>query len=249
MLTKARIKLIRSLRLKKYRQQNNLFVAEGTKIVTEIVQSNWSVVQVLASEAWLQQHASLLSGQEILTVSEQQMQQLTLLSSPSPAMALVEIPPPVPLPDLSKQWSLYLDDIRDPGNLGTIIRLADWFGWSTICLTPETVDPYNPKVIQATMGSLTRVGLHTVDPDTFWERVEGIPIWGAHMEGTSIYEAALPQAGILCIGSESHGLSPLVEAHCTDHITIPRQGQAESLNAAMATGILLSHMTQKMNQL
>lgn len=245
MLTKARIKLIRSLRLKKYRQQNNLFVAEGTKIVTEIVQSNWSVVQVLASEAWLQQHASLLSGLEILTVSEQQMQQLTLLSSPSSAMAVVEIPPPVPMPDLSTQWSLYLDDIRDPGNLGTIIRLADWFGWSTICLTPETVDPYNPKVIQATMGSLTRVGLHTVDPDTFWERAGGIPIWGAHMEGSSIYEAALPQAGILCIGSESHGLSPLVEKNCTDHITIPRQGQAESLNAAMATGILLSHMAAK----
>ena len=245
MLTKARIKLIRSLRLKKYRQQNNLFVAEGTKIVTEIVQSDWSVVQVLATAAWVQQHEALLTGQEVLTVSDKQMQQLTLLSSPSPALALVEMPDPAPLPDLTRQWTLYLDDIRDPGNLGTIIRLADWFGWPTICLTPETVDPFNPKVIQASMGSLTRVELPTIDPDTFWDHAKDIPIWGAHMEGTSIYEATLPQAGILCIGSESHGLSPLVEAHCTDHITIPRQGHAESLNAAMATGILLSHMTMK----
>lgn len=249
MLTKARIKLIRSLRLKKYRQQNNLFVAEGTKIVTEIVQSDWSVLQVLASKAWMEQHASLLTGLEIQIVSEQQMQQLTLLSSPSPAMAVVEIPPPTAFPDLSQQWTLYLNDIRDPGNLGTIIRLADWFGWSTICLTPETVDPFNPKVIQATMGSITRVGLHTVDPSTFWAQVGDIPIWCAHMEGTSIYEAALPEAGILCIGNEAQGLSTLLEGHCTNRITIPRQGQAESLNAAMATGILLSHMTQQMKQL
>lgn len=245
MLTKARIKLIRSLRLKKYRQQNNLFVAEGTKIVTEIVQSDWLVVQVLATEDWLTEHKTIANKVDSLIVSEKQMQQLTMLSSPSPVLALVEIPNPAPLPDLHQQWTLYLDDLRDPGNLGTIIRLADWFGWPTICLSPETVDPFNPKVIQATMGSLTRVGLHTVEPGTFWTKAQGLPIWGAHMEGASIYEAEVPQAGILCIGSESHGLSETVQQQLTHTISIPRQGQAESLNAAMATGILLSHMTWK----
>lgn len=247
MLSKARIKLIRSLRWKKYRYQHKLFIAEGTKIVTEIVQSGVPLQQIYATGAWLTTHADVMAHVPCQEVTPDQMKQITMLSTPSPVMAVIKMPKFSPAPLPQDRWSLYLDDIRDPGNLGTIIRIADWFGWDHIYCSPESADVYHPKVIQATMGSFLRVTCREAELNSLLPGVS-IPVWGATMDGTSLFDLSPPPAGLLCIGNEAKGLMDSTIAQLTQQVTIPGGGGAESLNAGVATGIFVAQITQNRRQ-
>ncbi len=241
MISRKEIKLIRSLNQKKYRDEEGLFVVEGEKSVEEALQSGFEVIKVF----------------RISEIGEEAMSRITLLSSPSPALALVRKPE---LPDASqindlialRPLSLGLDSIRDPGNLGTIIRLADWFGIGTIFASQDTVDCFNPKVVQASMGSLFRTQIIYCDllqiASEF--RAAGMPLFGTFLDGKSIYEEDLSSNGLIVMGSESKGISKALESLVTHRITIPSfspstEKRADSLNVALATAIICSEFRRR----
>jgi RNA methyltransferase, TrmH family len=239
MVSRSQSALVKSLKLKKYRQQSNLFVAEGTKAVTEILVSPLKVLHLFATGGWMERNTQLdLPAHTIATEAE--MKKLSHLSTPSEVLALVEMPEnPFSYEVLHSKLSLYLDSIRDPGNLGTLVRLADWFGLEHIICSDDCVDAFNPKAVQASMGSIGRVAVHYLEPDAFWAGLPEMPVLAADMQGESIFSSHPKPEGLLAIGSESHGLSPLVRSRSTQFVSIPRKGKAESLNAAMAAGIIL----------
>lgn len=239
MVSKSQSSLVKSLKLKKCRQQSNLFVVEGTKAVTVILVSQLTVQHIFASTSWLDAHRNLPLPANT-EVGEAELKKLSHLSTPSEVLALVEMPVhPFSYDVLPGKLSLYLDSVRDPGNLGTMVRLADWFGLEHIICSDDCVDAFNPKAVQASMGSIGRVAVHYLEPDTFWAGLPDIPVLAADMGGESIFTSRPKPEGLLAIGSESHGLSPLVRSRATQFVSIPRKGKAESLNAAMAAGIIL----------
>lgn len=244
MLSKAQIKYIQSLQHKKYRQKFGQFVAEGDKIVQELLQATRYVKAVYATREWLLDHRMLAekaTGVDVLEVAPVELKQLSSLSTPNQALALVQIPAPE-APVLDGAVSLALETIQDPGNLGTIIRIADWFGVRQIICSPDCADAYNAKTIQATMGSFMRVPVivHTI-PELL-ERNRHIPAYAATLHGDNIIKIKTIREGIILIGNESRGLSEEVLKLSSHHITIPRIGQAESLNAAIATGIICGRL-------
>jgi RNA methyltransferase, TrmH family len=236
MVSKNQIKLITSLHLKKYRVHHQLFIAEGVKVIQELLQSNFEMEHLFVSEnSFLD-----INDSKKTVVNEQEMKKLTALSSPSPCLAVFKIPNDIELGD--QGLIVALDDIRDPGNLGTIIRLCDWFGVKQIVCSNETVDLYNPKVIQATMGSLTRVNVRYTDLKTFISESK-LKVFGTFMDGENVYHQKLPQDGILVFGNEANGISSEIEQLVKNRIAIPRFGEiqkTESLNVAAATAIFLS---------
>ncbi len=234
MLSKSQIKLITSLKQKKFRQQHHLFVVEGIKTITELLQSNFEIYALYTTET-LNSDAK----NEII-ISETDLKRISFLTSPNKALAVFKIPQPKRIE--TKGLIVALDAVRDPGNLGTIIRLCDWFGVENLLCSSETVDCYNPKVIQATMGSITRVHISYVDLVSFLNDYEG-PVYGAFMEGENIYKTSLPQTGVIVMGNEANGISKKVDVAISNKISIPRYGNSqvtESLNVATATAILLS---------
>jgi len=239
MLTKATAKLIQSLKDKRARQESGLFVVEGTKTVTELAGSKIKVKSLFATAGWLQDNQHLFTNKaEIVEVSEQQLHQLSFMQSPQQVLALAHIPhQSLPARDIASQFVLALDTIQDPGNLGTIIRIADWYGIRHILCSPGCADVYNPKVIQATMGSFMRVQLHYLSLAEFF--AEHRPtVLGAFMNGQNLHKAQLPASGILLIGNEGSGINAELQPYITAAITIPRIGEAESLNAGVATAII-----------
>src|SRR6185312_4274818 len=243
MISKAQIKLIKSLGLKKNREQMHLFVAEGKKIVDELLQSTAiEVVHVYGS-------GNYFGNKPFTQVTEVEMKQMSTLTTPPNIMALCRIPTETyTMPDMQQELALVLDDIRDPGNLGSIIRIADWFGIKHIFCTPECVDAYNPKVVQASMGSIARVQLDYKNLRAILQECaeKKIPVYGAKLDGTSILKEHLSTNGLLIIGNESNGISPELGKYITNAIKIPSyQGGAESLNAAMATAILCAEFRRE----
>ncbi|TDM00018.1 MAG: RNA methyltransferase [Flavobacteriaceae bacterium] len=238
MLSKNQTKLISSLKQKKYRQKHGFFVVEGEKSVKEFVESSLKCVQIFSTlnYPWLS------STKEVQFVTQEEMARLSLFSSPSEILALFEIPQNSDfIPQEDSSLILALDGISDPGNLGTIIRLCDWFGISEILCSPDTVDCYNPKVVQATMGSLTRVKLHYCDLEQTLPKLD-LPVFGAMLQGENLYQSSLPKQMILLVGNEANGIRPSTIKTINTKISIPRFGsqkQTESLNVAMATGIIL----------
>ncbi len=228
MVAKSELKFIRSLQQKKYRQRHGLFVAEGVKLVTELLDSHLKVHAVYATDAGLFPQAT--------PISEAELKALSSLVQPNKVLAVFHIPEPQPL--RFEQWVLALDGVRDPGNLGTLIRLCDWFGIGQLLCSPDTVDAYNPKVLQATMGSIARVHLVYAPLPEALEAC-GVPVYGASMEGQPVGAEPLPEAGVLVMGSESHGLREQVRELLTATLAIPAFGKAESLNVATAAAILL----------
>lgn len=236
MVSKNQIKLITGLHLKKNRLANQLFLAEGVKVIQELLQSNFVLEHLYATE----ESFSSFSITNKSVVSECEMKKITALSTPSSCLAVFQI---------SKQelhtnagLLVALDDIRDPGNLGTIIRLCDWFGIEQIVCSKETVDLYNPKVVQATMGSIARVKLNYLDLEKFISETT-LPVFGTFMDGLNIYEEELPKEGIIILGNEANGISKSIEKLVKNRIAIPRFGnlqKTESLNVATATAIVLS---------
>ncbi|MBP0905524.1 TrmH family RNA methyltransferase [Mariniflexile gromovii] len=234
MLSKNQIKLITGLKQKKQRQQHGFFVVEGVKTIKELLQSQFVLHELYTTETF-----NIDAKKEVL-ISEADLKRISFLTTPNTALAIFKIPTPKPIE--AKGLIVALDAVRDPGNLGTIIRLCDWFGVENLVCSHETVDCFNPKVIQATMGSITRVAINYVNLGDFLKSTN-LPVFGAFMEGENVYKTKLPENGVLVMGNEANGVSKEVEAVITNKISIPRFGDlqaTESLNVATATAILLS---------
>jgi TrmH family RNA methyltransferase len=240
MLSKKEIKDIQSLGLKKYREETRLFAAEGPKIVSELIAAAPSQVEMIyAVENWAKENSGWIGDFRLTEVSETELGRLSQLQTPNKVVTVFkqfEYREPV-----LSSFSLYLDAIQDPGNFGTIIRIADWFGVQNVICSPGCADLYNPKVVQSTMASIARVNVF-YDEDDNWLRKQNVPMFAATLHGKSLYEFQKPKEGILLIGNESKGLRKELMEKAQERITIPRKGAAESLNAAVATGILLSHL-------
>ena len=232
MLSKNQIKNITRLKQKKYRQQEGLFIAEGGKVIKEFLNSTFKLVDLFTTETFNVENESI--------ISEADLKKISCLTTPNTALAIFKMPDAKALKN--EGLILALDDIRDPGNLGTIIRLCDWFGIKQLVCSHKTVDCYNPKVVQATMGSLTRVKIVYTDLSVYLKTIN-LPVLGAFMDGINVYQTNLPKAGVLVLGNEANGISSIIEACVTDKISIPRFGDlqaTESLNVATAGAILLS---------
>ncbi|MBR9914724.1 MAG: RNA methyltransferase [Algicola sp.] len=232
MLTKNHIKLIASLHQKKYRQQHGLFVVEGVKGVQEFLNSHYELFHLFAT-------APIFDAKTI-EISDKELNKISQLKSPNKALAVFRIPQQKMM--TPRGLVLALDDVRDPGNLGTIIRLCDWFGIENLVCSKATVDCYNTKVVQATMGSLTRVSIQYVDLEHYLKSAS-IPVFGTFMDGDSIYSEELPTEGIVIMGNEANGISDAIAKLVTKKLRIPRFGRlqaTESLNVATATAIVLS---------
>jgi TrmH family RNA methyltransferase len=224
---------------KSNRYANKLFVAEGSKSVLDLLATNCDLIQIFASADWLKiQEAKLPNSTIITCVSEKEMSQLSLLKSPREVIALFAIPNPRFEPTQMNCLVLALDTIQDPGNLGTLIRLADWYGVKHLLCSADTVDAYNPKVVQATMGSLGRVQIHYGDLSVFFKSLQ-FPVIAANMHGKAARQFAYPTNMVLLLGNEGAGISPYLEPFIQQSISIEKLGSAESLNVAMAGAILL----------
>ncbi|WP_298418311.1 RNA methyltransferase [uncultured Kordia sp.] len=235
MISKRQIKTITSLHQKKYRKLTGLFVAEGKKVIEEFLNSNFELDTLFTTDVDL-----FASDRKITLISEPELKKISFLKTPNTSLALFKVKEVSTI--ATEGLIVTLDDVRDPGNLGTIIRLCDWFGVKHLVCSQATVDCYNPKVIQATMGSLTRVNVVYTDLKKYLSETN-LPIYGAFMDGSNVYKTNLPATGILVMGNEANGVSEEISNLITEKISIPRFGeiqQTESLNVAMATGILLS---------
>jgi TrmH family RNA methyltransferase len=241
MISKNQIKLISGLHQKKQRFANQLFFAEGIKIIQELLQSNFELEHLFTT----QNDFETVDFSKRVSITEQELKKISALSTPNTCLAVFKIPAENPIIDSG--LIVALDDIRDPGNLGTILRLCDWFGIQQIICSKETVDIYNPKVVQATMGSITRVNVNYVDLKSFITNAK-LPVFGTFMNGENIYQSELPQNGIIIMGNEANGISAEIEKMVTSRLTIPRFGtlqKTESLNVATATAIVLSEFKRK----
>lgn len=254
MLSKNQIKEIQSLQIKKFREAKKLFIAEGIKTVSEIIHDSPIILkEVYATHDFIENNKADLRRLSIpfTEVSEDELKKISLQATPNSVLALCHyFKEPELLFDFEKKFSLYLDDVRDPGNLGTIIRLADWFGVSTLFISPGTCDVYNPKVIQSTMGAFLRVKLITCELGDLKEKYRIPKIFGAVLNGKNLYQEEL-RHGLIVIGNEANGISEENLKHITQSLTIPsnQQNGTESLNAAMAASIITSEFFRQTTQI
>jgi len=217
-------------------------------MVLEILNnSQFKIHSIYAVESWLDKHLPLLTRyrDQITTVDERELKTISSLTTPNDVLCVLEIPKPK-LDDkrITQSLSLVLDNIQDPGNMGSILRTADWFGIEHVfCL--QCVDVYNPKVVQATMGAFLRVKVIQTDAEVVFERWNGLPVYGTFLDGENMYETELTQEGFIVIGNEGRGIRPEIESFITHKIKIPAYGNAESLNAAVATGIVCAEFRRK----
>ena len=236
MVSKNQIKLITSLQQKKYRNQEQLFIAEGIKVVQELLNSNFELQDLFTTK----KDFLTVSKNKVHAISEAELKKISALTTPNTCLAVFKIPKAKEI--IEKGLIVALDDVRDPGNLGTIIRLCDWFGIETLFCSEESVDVYNPKVVQATMGSISRVNVVYGNLEVFLSQTK-LPVFGTFMDGKNIYQEKLPKKGIIIMGNEANGISSAVEKLVSERIAIPRFGNlqvTESLNVATATAIILS---------
>ncbi|MDR2285564.1 MAG: RNA methyltransferase [Sphingobacterium sp.] len=246
MLSKAQISLITSLQHKKFRTAHGLFIVEGIKSVTEFVHSSYKIQKIFATDQACAKLLKIPQSIKPIALSENDFNKISALKSPQGALALVEIPEPqhFDIESLKNKHTLVLDGVQDPGNLGTIIRTAEWFGIQQIICSKDTVDTYNPKVVQATMGSLARVKLHYTAIEELIQQQE-IPTYGALLKGKSIYDVDFGKQGLIIMGNEGNGIRPELIPAIKTAVTIPRIGQAESLNVAVATTIFCSEIARR----
>lgn len=250
MLSKAEVKRVSRYKQSKFRNQDNLFVVEGEKMVAELLESAYDIQSIYATAQWIQKNKTIIQTKGVanktIEISEDDLEKISLLSTPNNVYSLVKIPQEN-FSNQTKGLTIVLDGIKDPGNLGTIIRLADWFAVEQIICSLDCVDLYNPKTVQSTMGSIFRVKVEYTDLKNFLENLpKDYPIYGSIVEGgESIYEKQFSKDAILIIGSESHGISPEIQEKINHRITIPRfrtDNKPESLNASIATAIMISEI-------
>ena len=236
MVTKNQIKLVASLQQKKYRTKHGLFVVEGKKVIKELLESGFEPFKLFVDNA---QEKDDFHDAELVSKSE--LKQMSSLSNANGVLGVFRVLDTKKIENTD--WVVALDSVRDPGNLGTIIRLCDWFGVKHLICSLDTVDCYNPKVLQATMGSIARVNIVYVNLEEFLTNVE-TPIYGAFMDGDAVYHKELPKFGILVLGNEANGISAEINSKIKNRIAIPQFGSTttESLNVATATGILLNEL-------
>ena len=238
MLSKNQVKLIQKLQQKKYRNELNLFIVEGKKSIVEFLQAGYRLELLIATEVF----ATALNGQPITLVSKEELRKVSSLKNPDEGLAIFHHRQHKGI--LQEGVILALDNVQDPGNLGTLIRLCDWFGIETLICNSQTVDCYNPKVVQATMGSLTRVAVHYLDLAGFLATC-ALPLYAMDLDGENLYTTEFPEDCVLILGNEANGISPEIRALADGIITIPRFGklqQTESLNVAMAGAIVVSQV-------
>jgi len=241
MLIKSQVKYIQSLSHKKLRDSEGVFVAEGPKLINELLSARLPLLQLYAVKEWIEAQGRQLTA-PVTEIAASELERISLLQTPNQVLGIFKKPAFTSNRPERNTLSLMLDTIQDPGNLGTIIRCADWFGISKIFCSPDCADAWSPKVVQATMGSIARVQV-AYGPLTDWlAQASDLPAYAAVLNGTDLRRQPAIKEGIIIIGNESKGISAEVLALCGNKITIPRYGQAESLNAAVATGIILSHI-------
>jgi TrmH family RNA methyltransferase len=250
MISKAKLKLIHSLENKKGRRENSLFVAEGPKVVGDLL-SRFPLKLIVAVDEWIQTNRHDLGDAEVIAVTDDELRKASLLQHPQQVLALFELPQEKAetedalssvLSDDNRKLSLALDGVQDPGNLGTIIRIADWFGIEDIFCSQTTVDAYSPKVIQATMGSIARVRVHYTDlAQLIHSLPSDYPVYGTLLDGEDIYSQELTQGGLIVMGNEGNGISPAIRPLINHRLLIPNypkgRATADSLNVAIATAI------------
>ncbi len=237
MITKSTLKFIKSLQLKKNRIQHQCFLVEGAKSVQELLQSDFEIDLVVGTSAFFETNTSVISQINIEEIKPSDINAISSFKNNTTVVAVAKMPKETTLKLPSNNYVLALDDIRDPGNLGTIIRIADWYGIDQIIASSTTADFYNPKVISASMGSFTRVKMQQVDLHSTLKAYTG-KVYGALMKGTSIHEVPFEQGGVILMGNESVGINSNLQELVSVKITIPRIGHAESLNVGIATAVI-----------
>ena len=244
MFNKRHTKYIQSLHHKKFRDEYGVFIAEGQKVVLELLHSRKFICQQLfALNDWLQHNDKVLqkySGIKMIEVKDFELEKISLLATPNNVLAVFKKKNESEPVNIKGKVTLVLDAIQDPGNLGTIIRTADWFGIENIICSPACADTYNPKVVQSTMGSLARVTVFYTDLTNWLQKNKAIKKYAAALDGKNINTIKNTNEAIIIIGNEGKGVSDAVMSLVDEKITIPKIGEAESLNAAVATGIILA---------
>jgi TrmH family RNA methyltransferase len=246
LITKSDVKYIQSLAHKKFREEEGVFVIEGTKMVGELIQEfPDKIVHLYATQQWVDEvvREKMLDG-KISVIDEMTLGKISQLKSPNQVVAVVKIPTHLAKDNSKSKLTVVLDQIQDPGNLGTIIRTCDWFGVQSIVCSLDTVDAYNPKTVQSAKGSLLRMNIQYADLITYLSSKKGVAIFAAALNGNSIYEIEVKEPSIIIVGNEASGISKEVMVLANQTITIPKIGKAESLNAGIATAIILSHFTK-----
>jgi len=248
-ISKPKIKLIASLSQKKFRDELGLFIAEGTKLVLDLAPA-FRCVLLVASTEWLNEHQTI-SADEVSEVDDVELRKISNQKSPQGVLAVFEKAKYTSTTDdLNQKLSLALDDVQDPGNLGTILRIADWFGITDVFCSEHTADAYNPKTVQATMGALARVKVHVVNLPAFLKSCNGkLPIYGTFMDGENIYAKTLSQQGIIIMGNEGNGISSEIEKFVSERLLIPNypmgQATSESLNVGVATALVCGEFRRR----
>ena len=243
MISKSQISFIKSLQQKKIRKEHGLFIVEGLKSISEFIRSGYTADTIFYTENVMPKLGNLSQNIKLIEISTSDLSKISALTSPQQILALINIPEYRGLTTqmLKGSFTIALDGIQDPGNLGTIIRTADWFGMKLLICSEDTVDVYNSKVVQATMGSLSRVHVEYTDLDKFLQH-SNVPVFGALLDGKSIYETNFGSEGIVVLGNEGNGIRPEIINRIAYPVTIPRFGNAESLNVAICASIFCSEM-------
>lgn len=250
MMSKKWVKLITSLQHKKYRKQHQAFLVEGAKSVLELFSSDYQIQILFVTEEFHQQHIRLLQKQSLPyeIVSQQELEKTGVYQTNNACLAVVTTKPNQPIGISGNEYMLMLDDVKDPGNLGTIIRIADWYGIRKLVCSENTTDFYNPKVIAASMGSFTRVQPYYVDLAQYLKKINGsLPVYGAFLEGENVHKVPFAKAGILIMGNESQGINPELAPWVSSKIHIPRYGAAESLNVGIATAVICDNIRRSVD--
>jgi TrmH family RNA methyltransferase len=246
MLSKSQINLLKSLQHKKFRREHGLFLVEGHKSIAEFINSAYQIEAVYHTSAFSPKVLKLSQKINLCEISVTELEKISSLKTPQDVLVLIKIPqgPILKYEQLKGKFSLVLDGIQDPGNLGTIIRIADWFGIENIICSDDTVDVYNPKVVQACMGSLSRVNVHYTSLVELLAQID-LPVFGALLDGEDIYDTNFGGEGLVVMGNEGNGLRPEIQKLVNKAVTIPRIGGAESLNVAIATALFCSEISRK----
>ena len=247
MLSKSQVSFLKSLQQKKFRRVHQSFLAEGTKTVYEFIQSDYKI-DTLYYTTPLPANLLNLSSKKtnFIEISANDMAKVSSLTTPPDCLAVIKIPATVDLltNNLQNCFTLVIDGVQDPGNLGTIIRTADWFGFKNIICSADTVDAYNPKVVQATMGSLARINIHYAPLEELLPSLS-LPVFGALLNGSNIYETNFGNQGLIVLGNEGNGIRPQIQQLVQQAVTIPLFGKAESLNVAVAAAVFCSEIARK----
>jgi TrmH family RNA methyltransferase len=257
MLSKNQISFINSLHQKKFRKQEGLFIAEGEKVVDDLLASSFVVKTIVASDSFIEKHHRKNKSTEWVEATENELKKISSLTTPNQVLAVAEIPSyEIDKKEIADSLSLVLDDISDPGNLGTIIRIADWFGINNIICSEDTADCYNSKVVQASMGSLFRIKMHYQNLENFFEvnqKHMQLKVFSTMLKGENIYTADLSSTGLIVLGSESKGIREELKKYFSDTLYIPSYSKndgvsADSLNVAVAAAIVCSEFRRRNNK-